>query len=302
MCESSLIVVTRNRRDTLRRTFRRLTSWYPAEGEVLVYDDASTPGGLGDLADDFPHVQWFSGTEPIGPCRCRNFLFRSARGKYIICLDDDADMLTTDACEIVRRHFEAHPRCGIVTFRVWWSVDPPLPGCTLTSREQAYECGDFLAGASAMRAACFAVSGGYAEWMNMYGEETYVAIGAALRGWEVHYVPSILVHHRTRPLEQRGNPDQLKSWLTQQLFNQLGIVAARFPGRFVPLRSAQLLAHYFWNYGVKKGLLRECLSAVVTFVRRLRTILEERTPLSPEQYRRWQSLPSPVHYWSPHEE
>ena len=299
MCDSSLIVVTRDRRDTLRRTFQGLASWYPAEGEVLVYDDSSSPGGVEDLAADLPHVRWFSGSTPIGPSRGRNVLLRSARGKYIISLDDDADMLTLDACEILRRHFEAHPRCGVVTFRVWWSVDPPSAEHTRMSREETYECNDFLGGAHAMRADCFAATGGYAEWMNIYGEETYVAIGAALRGWEVHYLSSILVHHRTKPLEKREDRDQLKSWLRHQLFNQLGIVAARFPGRVVPLRTAQLVAHYFWNYGVRKGLARECVSAVAAFVGQLPAILRQCTRLSPKQYRRWQSLPPPVYYWSP---
>jgi GT2 family glycosyltransferase len=299
VCEFSLVVATRNRWDALQDTFRRLTSWYPADGEVLVYDDASSPGARGDLADDIRHARWFSGTVRIGLSRCRNFLFRRAHGKYIICLDDDADLLTTDACEILRCHFDAHPRCGIITFRVWWSEDPPSPGLMLTSRERTYECGDFLGGASAMRAACFAESGGYAEWMNLYGEETYVAIGAALRGWEVHYLPSILVHHRTRPLEQRGNRAQVKSWLRQQLCNQLGIVAARLPVRVIPLRTMQLLAHYGWNYGIKQGLPRACLSAVVAFVRNLPAILHNRTRMSPDQYRRWQALPPPVYYWSP---
>ncbi len=300
MCDFSLVIPTRDRWSTFGPALEQLASWFPARDEVIVYDDASREGPPQGLLRRFPQVECVSGRAPIGRGRARNLLFARARGRYVVSLDDDIEVLTSGTCETLRQHFQDHPRCGIVSFRTWWSTAPlrtPLPAPR--TGEQAYACNDFLAGACAMRNACFADSGGYAEWIQEYGEETYVAIQAFRRGWDVHYVPSIFVRHRGAPAEERNDSALLRHWLRHQLFNQLAIVATHFPARVVPLRGAQLMAHYLWHYGVRRGLARECASTFVSFTRRLVTILRERAPLSLEEYRRWQMLPAPVYYWTP---
>jgi GT2 family glycosyltransferase len=299
MCDVSLIIPTRDRPEALRRTLQRLGDWLPASAEVLVYDDSASPGRLESVAREHPNVRLVEGPTRLGVSRAKNLLMGQATSDIIISLDDDMDVLTPDACGIIRRYFEAHPRCGIVSFRVWWSLEAPSPAVTGAAAGAPFECNDFLGGANATRADYFADAGRFAEWMDMYGEEGYVTLAAIQRGWEVHCLPSVLVHHRTTPLEQRANPTLVRKLVRQQLFNQLGIVAGQLPFRFIPLRSLQLLAHYVWRYGMRQSLMGECLSAIATLMRTLPVIVRDASRLTPAQYRRWRTLPSPMYYWTP---
>lgn len=65
----------------------------------------------------------------------------------------------------------------------------------------------FMAGASVVRRTAMLEVGGFAERFLVGGEEELVALDLAARGWQLRYVPAVVVHHHPsrlrRPAERR---------------------------------------------------------------------------------------------------
>jgi GT2 family glycosyltransferase len=89
--DATVVVPTRNRTESLRRTLRALAaqrtdcSW-----EVIVVDDGSDPPVPRDLSDGPPDCRIVRG-EGDGPARARNLGWRAARGDVVLFTDDDIE-------------------------------------------------------------------------------------------------------------------------------------------------------------------------------------------------------------------
>lgn len=85
----TVVIATRNRRDSLRRTLASLYAQTLALHEVIVVDDASGEGTGTMLAEDFPEVTYLRLDEQGGPAAARNRGVRAARGDLVAFTDDD---------------------------------------------------------------------------------------------------------------------------------------------------------------------------------------------------------------------
>ena len=94
----SVVIPTRNRPDLLREAVDSVKAQTLGDWELIVVDDASTPG-VEIPRDDKVRVLQLATRR--GPGGARNAGVTAARGRYVAFLDDD-DLFTEDRLEIVR--------------------------------------------------------------------------------------------------------------------------------------------------------------------------------------------------------
>jgi GT2 family glycosyltransferase len=300
--EFSLAIITRNRKEDLRLTLGRTLEWFSTvKNEILVYDDASTDGTYSDLRNEFPQVRWFCGHSQVGGSIARRNLYSHVRGKIILGLDDDAEILSRNVCDLVQNYFANDNRCGIISFRIYWGKGlPSSVHDLLDNNDPPFICRDFGAGACAIRRACYLDIDGYPDWLkNIYGEETVLSVNAYRLGWTVHYLPAVLVHHRVDTEARKKDRKRRYFSFKSQLSNQLKIAAICYPLRKLPNFYFRILWHNFWKYAVRSKMYIPYLASVWNFLCQVPIIIRNRKPLSTEQYIAWSSLPPPVYYWQP---
>ncbi|MDT8307319.1 MAG: glycosyltransferase family 2 protein [Anaerolineae bacterium] len=86
----SVVITSRNRRDSLRQTLASLEAQTVAPHEVIVVDDGSTDGTGEMLAAAFPDVVYVRREQHGGPAAARNQGIRAATGDLIAFTDDDS--------------------------------------------------------------------------------------------------------------------------------------------------------------------------------------------------------------------
>jgi len=204
-----VVVLTCNRRESLRRTLTQLCAW-PEAVPVAVADNGSTDGTTEMLRADFPGVTHLRGDTNIGAAgrnRGAEWAATVARTPYVAFCDDDCWWgrgSLSRACAL----FDAHPRVGALTARVLVGEsereDPtsrvmahsPLPSAGLPGRAIL----GLMAGATAFRTDAFRAAGGYEPRFFIGGEETVLALDLAAAGWQLLYAPVLVVHHWPSPL------------------------------------------------------------------------------------------------------
>ena len=104
--EASILIVSKNRRDELRKTISILEKCVnKREHEILVFLDGCTDGS-GELQEEFPWIQWYSSEVSIGASRARNLLYKEARGSVLFGFDDDAHPMQEDFLQLTIEIFD----------------------------------------------------------------------------------------------------------------------------------------------------------------------------------------------------
>jgi len=106
--QASVLIPTRNRRDSLLRTLRALRS-QRADGprfEIIVSFDRCADGSAEAVAREFPDVRTLIPSAP-GPSGAFNAAARAAAGPLFIFLDDDMDPVPDFVGAHVRAHRDA---------------------------------------------------------------------------------------------------------------------------------------------------------------------------------------------------
>ena len=112
----SIVVPTRNRRDSLRHTLRsaRAQSW--PDIEIVVVDEASTDGTARMLASEFADVKVVRHDVPHGPGGARNAGIVASDGDWVLFLDDD-DLLQSDHVAALAKAARELPEGHVVSGR-----------------------------------------------------------------------------------------------------------------------------------------------------------------------------------------
>jgi GT2 family glycosyltransferase len=117
----SIVVLTHNRRESLRRCLRSLAlqDWPAEEFEIIVADDGSsdgTPETVRGLAASQPNLRYYWQVRR-GVAGARNLGLRHARGAWIAFVADDYE-LAPDYIRTIMRLFAEQPERMIVRFKV----------------------------------------------------------------------------------------------------------------------------------------------------------------------------------------
>ncbi len=116
MVDLSVVIVSWNVCDLLRRCLASLArSTQPAtiSQEIIVVDNASTDGSVETLSPEFPHVHFVANTENRGFPAANNQGIRMARGRYVLLLNPDTEVLD-GALEAMVAYADAHPDVGVI--------------------------------------------------------------------------------------------------------------------------------------------------------------------------------------------
>ena len=225
----SVVIVTHNGRELALRT---LGSAMAAAGrlsvEWIVVDSGSSDGTPDAIQADWPEVL-VNRLPNVGFAAANNVGFAQARGRYVLALNPDTEVLEGTFAQLVAA-MDARPRIGVASviqefadgtlqpsIRRYPSVGRvlseallirALPGCRgLQERElepgayQADRSADWLVGAFLLlRREALGDVAGFDQRFFMYSEETDLCRRIRDAGWDVRHIPAMrILHHGGAP-------------------------------------------------------------------------------------------------------
>lgn len=205
-----MAVVTRDRRDSLLATLERLVA-LPEAPPVLVVDNASSDGTAVAVAERF-------GTR-VEVVRLRENRGAVARtvgaerlGTPFVAFADDDSWWEPGALRRAAGLFESYPRLGLLAARVLLEGGVEDPVCAAMASSPLVAGGPlpgravlgFVACAAVVRRDAFLASGGFPDRLGTGAEEELLALDLAARGWDLAYVPELVVQHRPSPARDRA--------------------------------------------------------------------------------------------------
>jgi GT2 family glycosyltransferase len=246
--EVSILIVTKNRPVELEITLNKLLSLLDLSlHEVLVFIDGCKKTEV--LITKYPWVQWENLVISISASPARNKLYQKARGEIFIGLDDDAHPLIDHFIDKIQSVFSENDRIGIIAFQ-------EIRGVFVSDHEalqQAepniafYQTNDFVGCGFAIRKEVYEKTNGFPVWMDIYGEESCLAIEVLDLGYEIHYDNTIIVNHR---IDRKKRLGQGRNYFRfeKQLKNTLFYYVVYYPNPI--LKIARLLFHNFVKYAL----------------------------------------------------
>lgn len=115
MIKLSIIIVNRNVSGFLKRCLQSILNspvMSAMETEIIVVDSGSTDNSL-DMLSHFPMIQLISQLENIGFTKCANVGLSVSKGRYILLLNPDTEILDDALVQCVK-FLEKNPSVGIV--------------------------------------------------------------------------------------------------------------------------------------------------------------------------------------------
>jgi GT2 family glycosyltransferase len=238
----TVVVITRDRRDSLARTLDSLAA-LPERPAVIVVDNASCDGTAAAVRQAHPRMTLLALRRNLGAV-ARNLAVRLVTTPYVAFCDDDTwwEPGSLRRCADL---LDAHPGVASVTARIVVEPagtddpivaelaaspvprPPGLPGPALMS---------FLAGASMLRVAAFRTAGGFSPRLWLGGEEELLAADLVSAGHVLCYLPAAVIHHE--PSSQRDATQ--RRWLG--IRNTLWFTWLRRPAGAAAARTLELAA------------------------------------------------------------
>lgn len=208
----SIIVVNYNGREKLLRCLASVRGSMPADGEVIVVDNASTDGSVEAVLATFADVTVVRSETNAGFSAGNNLGVHYAQGRFLVFLNPDTHV-EGGWLEALLTPFETQRRIGLTTSKILLSDQPErintcgnaihLTGITLCrgmgfprKAFGQFEEVDAVSGAAfAMRREVFEALGGFDDDFFLYMEDTDLSWRARLAGWRCVYVPTSVVLH-----------------------------------------------------------------------------------------------------------
>ena len=196
-----VVVITHERRREALAAVSRLVE-LPEEPPVVLVDNGSSDGTAEAVRERFPEVEVLALPDSRGAAG-RNLGVEALSTPYVAFCDDDTwwePGSLACAAEILDRH----PRIGVLNARIVHEpsgLDDPIVAELRDSPVPAPPwlpgpaLGSFLAGASVVRRDAFLGCGGFSDRLWLGGEEELLATDLITAGWEVCYLPDLVVHH-----------------------------------------------------------------------------------------------------------
>lgn len=118
MIDVSIIIVNYNVKDYLLQCLRSLEQIDATiKKEIIVVDNHSTDGSIGDLRPQFPSVTWIELDENIGYGKANNIGLAQAKGRYTLFLNPDT-IVGRDVLQTMTSYLDANPDVGLAGCKV----------------------------------------------------------------------------------------------------------------------------------------------------------------------------------------
>jgi glycosyltransferase involved in cell wall biosynthesis len=223
MTSLSVVVISLNEGESLRRTVDNLRDTLPPQSEIIVVDDGSRDGSVDFLSDGYSGVTLLRPAERLGVARARNFGAQRATGDVLVF--SDAHVRTPEGWSAPLLELLARPSVGAVAPAIGmmqaegpgstgygqkWCDASLAVGWLSQQSGTPYPvpllCGCFLA----LRRDVFAEIGGFDSGMVVWGaEDSELSIRLWTFGYECWVAPEVDVQHAFRarfPYEVKWEP------------------------------------------------------------------------------------------------
>ena len=202
MIDLTVVIMTRNRRPDLMRALEHLSE-LPERPPIIVADNGSSDGTREAVRIAHPDVTLLEIAGNSGVA-ARNAAVRLADTTCVAFNDDDS-WWSPGSLSTAVGWFARHPTLGAVTAHVVIEpdgrddptslvmydspvqADPAVPGTPVLG---------FLGCATVVRRSAFVDVGGFEERLHFAGEEELLAMDLVDHGWQVRFVPELVVHHQ----------------------------------------------------------------------------------------------------------
>ena len=297
----SILISTKNRINDLKYTLEKLNFILQSkEVKCTIYDDGSTDGTFQYVKDNYPKIYLYKNETSKGYLYCRNKMLNETNAKYAISLDDDANFISNNPLEEIEKYFKENLNCGVLAFRIFWSKKLPLS--TLTN-EKPLQVKGFVGCGHVWNVDVWKKIPNYPEWFVFYGEEEFASFQLFKINYQVHYLPSVLVHHRVDITSRRNNSDyqqrQRRSfrsgWYLYFLFYPLKLI----PKKLLYTLWIQLKNKTFkGNFTATVGNFQAIIDVIVNLPR----LLKNSNRLTISEYNKYVKISDVKIYWKPQNE
>lgn len=273
----SFLLVTKNRPEDLALTLNKLKVLIDVlVHEVLVFIDGCSKTET--IIADFDWVKWTVVKDSISASPARCVLYKKAKGVIFIGLDDDAHPLSSNLICQVESAFSGNTNLGVIAFQEVRGLFETDQEALKHSKDlDSYFTNDFIGCGFAIKKEVYDETNGFPVWINIYGEESAVAIEVLDLGYDILYQPNIKVNHRI-DLEKRKQQGRNYFRFERQLKNTLRYYLVYYPN---PTKKVvKTLLHNFKKYALKDWKYFKAFSNVFfsTFLK-LPIILKHRQPV-----------------------
>jgi GT2 family glycosyltransferase len=234
----SIVIATKNRKDSLDRLLRSLQRQDYRPCEIVVVDDGSEP----PLELGLPDIRSFRNPESLGATAARNSGINHAAGEFIAIFDDDVEIsdptLLTRSVALTRKHSD----WGVIAFR---QLSPGGATHYMQPASVSALCyaGQFFAYGSLLRTAALRRVGAFEPAFGYYYEEMELSLRLFDAGYSVIYDPSLFVMHYQ---DERGR-DQIRIYRLM-LRNTILTGLLRCPWWCMPaIMFAAITRHVRWT-------------------------------------------------------
>jgi GT2 family glycosyltransferase len=247
--QASILIVSKNRKKELEFTLDVLAQMIDLSlHEVLVFLDGCTDDTY-LLKDKFQWVKWYSSDKSIGASAARKELYQEAQGQFLIGLDDDAHPLNGDFIAYTIHLFSTYANLGIIAFQEVKGVFVSDTEARLQSEspKEEFYTNDFIGCGFAIRKEVYEATNGFPVWIDIYGEESCLALEVMNKGFDILYTNVIKVNHRVNK-ESRKHSGQNYFRFGKQLKNTTYYFLVYYPFPYV--RILKLYWHNFRKYAL----------------------------------------------------
>jgi GT2 family glycosyltransferase len=228
----------------------------------VVVDDASTDGTSRAVLAAHPEVRVLRLDRQAGAA-ARNAGMRALTTEYVALCDDDSWWREGDLARAADL-MDANPRLAVINARVLVGPDEredplndemaasPLPAVV---DQPGRPLLSFIACAVLVRREAVLAVGGFDARLLVGGEEELVGWDLASAGWQMSYVPELIVHHHPPPHD--GRPERREIGIR----NELWTAWLRRPAGPAARRTARVLRHAPRDRVTARGVARAVAGA-----------------------------------------
>lgn len=116
MVDISIVIVSTNIKDLLRKCLKSVSAALDGvAGEVIVVDNASVDGTPEMVAKEFAWVRLIRKKKNRGFGENNNFGMRVAKGRYVLLLNSDTEIIDNKTLKQMIAWLDAHPKVGVAS-------------------------------------------------------------------------------------------------------------------------------------------------------------------------------------------
>jgi GT2 family glycosyltransferase len=229
----TVAITSKDRRDDLRTALRSTTAVLPGVATCVI-DDGSVDGTSEMVVQDFPHVRLESYRASAGLIARRNELARLAKTKYLLSIDDDAELTAADSIQAATSIMDTHPRVAVVGVPFVNVGRESKVRQVAPDKDRLWLMPAFVGTAYVIRVDTFLEVGGYRAEFWRQGEETELSLRLIDGGWMIAASSGAAIRHYHSP---NRDSDQIEYYARR---SDVATAFLLWPARHLPFRLIRM--------------------------------------------------------------